>query len=199
MSEQGQPRARLQIVALLGLFAFPLVLATGLFVFAPDWRPWGTSNQGTLIIPPRSVILTGLEAIDGGRIGPEFLQGEWTLVVLSEACTDECQAQLYKIRQVRLGLGKDAPRVQRLYVSKAMGEPRSVPRFLEYHPGLRIAEADVSWFEQFSLNGSNPIADGRIYIIDPRGFLMMEYAREREGAAIRKDLKRLLKASQGTQ
>ena len=71
-----------------------------------------------------------------------------------------------------------------------------VAALIEDNLGLRFASASPDWFQPFSLGGSQPINAGHVYIIDPRGFLMMEYSRT-EAADIRKDLKQLLKASKG--
>ncbi len=182
------------LLAVMVLFALPLLVATGLYTFAPDWRPWGTSNRGTLILPPRDVAIDRLVPIDGQSL--DALKGKWTLVVLGSGCDDHCQHLLHLIKQVRLSLGREAKRVARLHVANSAGPRPLVPALIAVNPGLRFASASPDWLQQFSLDGTQPISAGHVYIIDPRGYLMMEYS-QTEPADIRKDLKRLLKASKG--
>ena len=187
-------RAKLLLLAVMVLFALPILVATGLHTFAPEWRPWGTSNRGTLILPPRDVAFDRLVTLDGQNLEP--LKGKWIIVVLGSSCDDRCQQLLHLIKQVRLSLGRESKRVARLHVANNAAPLPSVPALIEVNPGLRFASASPEWFQPFSLGGSEPLNAGHVYIIDPRGYLMMEYSRT-EAADIQKDLKQLLKASKG--
>ncbi len=69
------------------------------------------------------------------------------------------------------------------------------------YPELHIvggSEMAVKNFvEQFRLSAGSPLEDkGRVYIIDPLGNLMMSYPAGSDPTGIRKDLSRLLYASQ---
>ena len=176
------------------LFALPVLVATGLHTFTPDWRPWGTSNRGTLILPPRDVAIDRLVPIDGQNLAA--LKGKWTLAVLGSGCDDHCLQWLHLIKQVRLSLGRESKRVARLHVANGAAPLPSVAMLIADNQGLRFASASPDWFQTFSVDGNEPISAGHLYIIDPHGYLMMEYSKT-EAADIRKDLKRLLKASKG--
>ena len=191
----GNRRAKFLLVAVMVLFALPVVLAFGLHSFAPDWRPWETSNRGTLITPSRDVTLSQLNATDGQSL--DSLNGKWILVVIGTGCDDHCVALLHLVKQVQISLGREATRVVRLYVGNREQTLPSVVALTEDNPGLRFASAAPGWFQQFSVDGNQPIDAGHVYIVDPRGYLMMEYSRQLEASDIRKDLKRLLKASKG--
>ena len=116
--------------------------------------------------------------------------------MLGSGCDDHCQQLLHLIQQVRLSLGRESNRVARLHVANSAAPSPSVPALIADNPGLRFASASPDWFQPFSLGGSQPLDAGHVYIIDPRGYLMLEYSKI-EAADIRKDLKRLLKASKG--
>ena len=188
-------RAKLVLVVVMVLFALPILVASALYTFAPQWRPWGTSNRGTLILPPRDVAFDRLEVADGQSLAT--LEGKWTLVVLSIGCDNQCRQLLHVIKQVQVSLGREANRVARLHVASGAGTLPAIPALVGDNPGQRFASAAPEWFKQFSVEGNDPVSAGHVYIVDPRGHLMMEYSRDQEGSDIRKDLKRLLKASKG--
>jgi hypothetical protein len=87
---------------------------------------------------------------------------------------------------VRLTQGKNIDRIQRLLLLEGATMPAWAAEAAEHYPGMDIARA---------VNGA--AADvfgvaGRIYLIDPLGNLMMEYALDAEPRGMTKDLERLL-------
>ena len=176
------------------VFAAPLLLAILLFV-KPDLVQLGTKNNGTLITPARP--LDALSINVAGHPGDSsMLEGKWTWASFIEGpCDAFCAEQLYKSRQVRLALGKDMDKGQRLLVQ--LGTPTELdPRLLEAHPDLIIArsENNAKWLKQFHLEDSS-IDTANIYLIDPLGNLMMYYPPGIEGPKILKDIQRLVRVS----
>lgn len=185
---------------LLILFAItflPLAAATLLYLFAPDWRPWGTSNNGTLIMPPRPLSAEGLTALEGEPVDASLLTGKWTFVYIgSPDCDTECRGQLYEMRQARLALGRNADRVQRLYVyPHAEGTPTDLARLVKENPGLHFTRSAPGWVDMFEVDERDPAEAGRLYVVDPLGNLMMRYEPELDASMLLEDMKRLLKAS----
>jgi len=191
----GHRREKVMFVALMILFALPVLVALGLHSFVPDWRPWGTSNNGTFVTPPREVSFTTLEASDG--LSLDALRGKWILLVVGTDCSERCRALLHMTKQVQIALGREANRVARLYISNRDAALPSAISLVRENPGLRVATASSQWFKQMSLDRDWVMRADRVYIIDPRGYLMMEYPKDIDGGGIRTDLKRLLKASRG--
>ena len=189
-------RAKLVLLGVMVLFALPILVATGLYHLAPEWRSWGTSNRGSLIVPLRDVGISRLKANDGQSLA--LLNGKWTIVVIGNGCDDYCRKLLHLTKQIQISLGREANRVARLYVANNAATLPSARDLLADNPSLRFASAPHEWFEQFSVGNNDPVSAGHVYIIDPHGYLMMEYSREKEGNDIRKDLLRLLKASKGS-
>ena len=197
MSEKPYLHPRSVLVAVLAISMLPLVLAAALNVFAPQWRPWGTANNGELIEPPRLLSVHGLQGLDDQPPGADLLSHGWTMVYLgTPSCADACRAQLDKLGRVILALGKDAPRVQRLLVLApgGTGTPR-VTALEQTRPRTRVVRAAARWMDAFGDDGNGTSAPGRLYVVDPRGYLMMRYAPATEAAKILADMKRLLKAS----
>jgi cytochrome oxidase Cu insertion factor (SCO1/SenC/PrrC family) len=187
-------RARLTLLALLALFLVPLVAAWLLHTAAPQWRPQGTVNQGTLITPPRPLPAAPLAAVDGSRVDEDVLRGRWTLLLFSESpCDRDCQALLLRLRQVHAALNKDIPRVQRLLV--LVGPQAAAPP--QGDPDLLLGRLrDRGWLDHFALGaGNQPAASGRVYLVDPLGNLMMFYPADGPVRGILKDLQRLLRIS----
>lgn len=176
------------------VFAAPLLLAILLFV-KPDLIQLGTKNNGTLITPARPLDALSI-SVAGHPSDKSLLEGKWTWASFIEGpCDASCAEQLYKSRQVRLALGKDMDKGQRLLVQ--LGMPAEIdPRLLEAHPDLIIAqtEKDAAWLTQFHLDG-NRVDTANLYLVDPLGNLMMYYPPGIEGPKILKDIQRLVKVS----
>jgi cytochrome oxidase Cu insertion factor (SCO1/SenC/PrrC family) len=185
-------RARTLLLVTFLLFFVPIVGAWLLNIFAPDWRPFGTINHGTLVQPVRAVVTSGLAHADGTEVGAGYLSGRWTLVhVPGGACARDCVDALARTRQVRRALGEDMKRVQRLVV----GADAAHAGLIEPAPDLTFAVADSAWLASFSFAdaGAGPLPG--VYLIDPQGYLMMRYPPDVEVRGLLADLQRLLKIS----
>jgi cytochrome oxidase Cu insertion factor (SCO1/SenC/PrrC family) len=174
------------LVLILAFFALPLVVAWVLN-FNGDFVPGATTNNGMLVQPVRPVTAVDLFDARGGAVDAKYFIGKWTMLYRhSGACDDVCQKTLYTVRQVRLTQGKNIDRIQRLLLLEGASMPAWVATAAEQFPGMDIALAT---------NGAAADAfgvAGRIYLIDPLGNLMMEYALDAEPRGMTKDLQRLL-------
>ncbi|MEJ2322606.1 MAG: hypothetical protein P8Z31_09840, partial [Gammaproteobacteria bacterium] len=146
--------------------------------------------------PPARPLDTILLSVGDETKEKTLLEGKWTWTTFIEGpCTEVCAEQLYKSRQVRLALGKDMDRGQRLLVQ--VGEPATLaPELLEAHPDLIVARADsnAAWLPQFHVDGDALNTDN-LYLVDPLGNLMMYYPPSIEGPKILKDIQRLVRVS----
>jgi hypothetical protein len=89
------------------------------------------------------------------------------------------------MRQLRTAQGKDQSRIERVWVLTDAGTPR--PELVAAYEGTRIAPANADRFP------GNPV--DHLYLIDPRGNLMMRFPRDPDPSRMLKDLQRLLKYS----
>lgn len=189
------------LVILFVLFALPATLSWFLFNYTDFGRGKGEDSHGELIIPPRLLPDVELNDPSGASEKPPGLYGKWNLVYLvSGECDRYCEQNLYRMRQVRLAMGKHAHRVQRLLINYGETPVKLSGRQLREYPGqLLLKVAGMKGLNDPALfklpDDDMPLPAHRIYIVDPRGFLMMSYTPDTDPAGIIKDLKRLLRYS----
>lgn len=160
------PRLKLGLVFLA--CAAPFVLGWAAYYFG--WGAGSSGNYGELI-PPRAV---------AGPLAP--LKGKWVLVTFdAAACDAACEKKLYVVRQVRRAQGKEAERIERLWVVTDAATPK--PELVAAIEGSHLAAGPLDFQ-----------GDG-IYLVDPLGNLMMRFPREPDPKKMIKDLQRLLKYS----
>lgn len=192
---------RTTLILIVALVAAPLVIAWVLVMGPAEWRPAGRVNHGDLVIPPLSLKDAALVDLEGNSIGLDRFLGKWNLVYVGEAtCEADCEAALYAMRQVRLAMGKNMARVQRVYITQSPDPAPALRTVLMRYPGLLIItgqpEALHAFRRQFaSSDGGEGIYDGGLAIVDPLGNLMMRYAPDADPSGLLKDLERLLRAS----
>ncbi len=180
---------RIKLLALAAFFALPVVAGYVAYFF--DLAPGTTANYGTLV-PPKPLPDFALEGMDGRQFRFSELRGKWVLVQFdSGACSEYCERKLYFMRQVRKALGKNTPRVERVWLVTDAQAPS--PRLLQAIEGTRLA-----------LTAGSPIAGEfpaeraaaeHVYLIDPNGNLMMRFPRDPDPSRMLKDLQRLMKVS----
>lgn len=185
----GVKRTRVTLILIFALFMLPFVLAWVLN-FVGDFAPGETVNRGTLIQPVRPVTTDGLIDPQGNALSPDYFKGEWVLLFRHAGdCGDACHQTLYVLRQVRLAQGKNIDRVKRLLLLEGAAMPAWTAETAQHYPGMDIVRASTP-----ASAALFPPA-GRLYLVDPLGNLMMEYALDADPRGIIKDLERLLRIS----
>lgn len=179
------PRAKL--VALLALFAAPIAASLLTYHF---YRPEATGNYGELIAPsPVTQQVFGHST--GGAFRFQSLQGQWLLVVSDTgSCPGPCMEKLATLRQVRLALGRNASRVGRVFVADDSKLPG--PELAAEFPGMEVAITPVG----LTLPPQPANDRAHIYLVDPRGNVMLRWPAAPDRKLMLRDLNRLLRASQ---
>jgi hypothetical protein len=163
---------RLKLALVFVACAAPFALAWLAYEFG--WGVKGAGGHYGELIPPRPV---------AGPLAP--LKGKWVLVTFDPApCDNACEKKLYIVRQIRRAQGKDAERIERLWMVTDGGSPRS--ELLAAIEGSHVATGDLDF--------PGGRAD-RIYLVDPLGNLMMSFPRDPDPSRMIKDLQRLLRYS----
>src|SRR5262245_49395771 len=117
--DDAKRRGRWMALALFVIAAIPVLAAFGAYFF---WTPRNRIIYGELLGDVRAPDAT-LRAPDGASFSLAGLKGKWVLVqVGSGPCTEECAKQLYFMRQVRLMQGREANRLERVWIV-VDGEP----------------------------------------------------------------------------
>lgn len=176
------------------LFAWFLVKRAEVYEFKK-------SNHGDLIRSPPNIQKIAFYDLKTQTALPgKTLLGRWWLVYIGpRQCYQECQSTLYNLKQIQIALGKEASRVDRLFIAPPECPAALCESYLsEFYPDLtRVTLSNADFNQTFALSASSQTADtlGQIYIIDPLGNIILHYSPEDEPRGILSDLKRLLKVS----
>ena len=201
-----QRRSRLKLLAVLGAFGIPLLLATLWLHYARvSGGSLGLSARGELIhpaFPLESVVLSELSGEQEAPFDEESLQGIWTMFYAPAGdCEKACELNLYHMRQVRLALSHRMDRVQRVLLVN--GSDQVNQDLLAEHPGLRVLSGTSGQYEEVvdkintalsQSKGALQPADA-IYLIDPFANVMMRFPADLPPKSMLKDIKHLLKVS----
>ena len=183
-----RPRGRLTLLLIALVFLGPLVLAAWLYYGNDALQPEGRANKGVLLEPitnlPETVPGSALYELEGGR---------WKLVFpYTDECGEECRNGLYTIRQIRLMLGREMDRLERVFLH---GDAPLDTLFLEAeHEGLvTLGETSLAAFLVNQVPPDVP-ANG-YFLVDPLGNLVLYFPPGIRPRDMVSDLKRLLRLS----
>jgi hypothetical protein len=167
------------LVALVCLGPF----AVALFIFygAPNWLPQLPGS--------RELIAEPVPLPPQWRSSDEEA-GVWQLIYARMSpCEQQCAQHLGRLLQVQLALGRDQDRVRRVvwHVGSLpeLGDPKLTKLTLDDAAGRGIVAA----------LGAERMVDGRVYVADPRGEVILSYPPDVEQKELLRDLKRLLAGS----
>ena len=185
---------RLNMLLVLLACAAPVVASYITYYWV---RPEARRNYGELIQPTRPTPSIAVARLDGGDMKLTDLKGQWLLVsVAGAACDAACQQRLYLQRQILVGLGKERPRTEWVWLVNDKAEiPNTLLPGLEEATVLRI---DPKALAQWLQPEANKKLEDHLYMIDPMGEWMMRFPAQlnAEGALkAKRDMERLLRAS----
>jgi hypothetical protein len=194
------PRKALRnpVLVLIFLFLAPLAFAFWLY-YGSGWRPSGRTNHGDLIEPARPLPAVALPPVGGGEPLAHALEGKWSLVVVGQGqaegdqgCDATCREALVYARQTWLSMGRELTRAQRVLLAPAGCCDAGYLK--REHEGLVALQAGGPGAAPLLARFPAPTA-GTVFIVDPRGNLMMRYDMHKDPKGLREDLKKLLELS----
>ena len=198
MTDQSQIRKtqfwnRLQMLMILVVFAAPVL---GAFFYQPS----AFNNYGDIYTPVRPVDNLLMKGSDG-VVELDSLRRRWVfLVTASETCAKACEDNILKMRQLRFMQNNNMTRIRTVFLHTQLPLEVSDELAKKYSPieNYQVAPTDYArWTQVLKLSDVPDEAQrDRLYIIDPAGNLMMSYPASADPSLIKKDIKRLLKASQ---
>lgn len=182
-------KGRLQLLMIGVVFVGPLLIAY--LLYGGGWAPDNTTEHGDILRPPAS--LPDVALTDAGRESAPKFRGMWSLIVFNEGrCANICRTALHETRQIRLALGRDRDRVQRLlYMASGSYDPDFIR---SDHPGLIVLESG-SAAGQALATAAGVFEAGDIFLADPLGNLIMRFPEGTGMRGVHEDLKKLLKIS----
>ncbi|WP_371766159.1 SCO family protein [Massilia sp.] len=193
--KSARKRGRWMLWLVLLVCASPMIASYfTYYVIKPEKR----NNYGTLIDQrAHPVPAMATTTLDGRPQALEQFKGKWVMLMVGPgACPDSCRKQLFALRQLRLMQGKEADRIERVWLITDQ-EPLDTLIIREYD-GTHMLRADAATVNQWlPVDGGTTPAD-HIYLIDPLGHLMMRFPKDPQLQEVRKvykDINKLLKAS----
>ncbi len=190
--------SRLKLIGIFAAFAGPLLIASVLY-FGQSWFEFSsTTERGHLLSSGQTLdsenfrLIKDDQASDANRA--PLLDGRWLLLFHGTGVCDlHCQANLFKMRQARLVLGRDAARVRTVYLLADAQQPDpELNQLLRQYPALSLYRIE----DTIGVSAQAPeFRQNQVYIADPFGNLVMFYLPDAYSRDIIKDFKRLLKAS----
>ncbi|MES2932596.1 MAG: cytochrome C oxidase subunit I [Pseudomonadota bacterium] len=187
-----QASGRWKLFAVIAVCAAPMIASYLTYYVI---KPEGRTNYGTLLSPKDYPIpALGSSALDGSAITLNDFKGKWIMLQVDGAdCRDTCKEKLFNMRQLRLTQGKEMGRIERVWLITD-NQPLETIVMREYD-GTRMLRVRPDLLKAWLPTEPGTIAADHLYIIDPLGNLIMRYPKAADPNKIKKDLKKLLRAS----
>lgn len=181
------------LLSMLIFFLTPIVAVVAMYKL--DWRPKGESI-GELMTPPRLLAIDHVLINSDGSVAPSDLwKDRWSMVYVTAKCEAACQGTLHTMRQLHVSLYKEIPRMQRMLITTSADVTELKQRYPEMPIFNQPLPDILALIEQFNINNEQSINADRIYLVDPRGHLILSYPPATEPSRIRKEITRLMKYS----
>lgn len=183
VSPSQRRRGRLQLILILAVVIGPMMLASAMYQWR-FWVPETRSYHGELIATGQTRADLGVADADEER---------WQLLVtVPSVCDAACKELVFLARQVHIGLNRDVSRA-------AHGIAIAQPLTDAYDAQLRSEYPQLARYalqlEAYAKTAGS--AEGaQLWIVDPRGNLVLRYDATSKGKSILNDLRHLLKISQ---
>ena len=188
----GVLAGRIKLLFILLVCAAP-VIASYLTYYVI--RPEITSSYGTLI--PEQPDIPDIQATDlhGQAHSMNELRKQWLLLSVGPAaCDANCEWRLYLQRQLRESMGPERMRMDWVWlITDELDVRQELKPALEQGIAWRVnADKLAQWLRP---EQGGDLSD-HIYVVDPLGNWMMRFPKDADPDKMRKDLRKLLKASQ---
>jgi len=184
-------RSRLILLGVALVFIIPILVSWYLVFFSDFKKGDGGTQKGELISPV--IPLGEPEVFNLKSKTIESINGKWTLLFFVEnECNQLCEDKLYQLRQIRLALGKDRDKVDRLLVSK---NKQQWSQYTNSFNGQKYIDPTSRDYNRLikKFNDYAGLDLKATYLIDPYGFLMMKYPQDDNPMGTIKDIERLIK------
>ncbi len=195
------PKRPVLTVAIIFLLFFGPLVAAWILYESGKTIGEGTTNHGQLIQPPRNLYDLNLTDTDGIALQQPFHRHWVLLYVTPNTCNQDCQKDLYYMRQIWIAVNKNSYRVQRAILT-FVGNTSDVHLSQLLQTDFKGTQHVIADKQQFAkVMAGLPSTDlalnsGYLYLVDPLGNIMMAYAPGTNPSGILKDLEKLLRISQ---
>jgi hypothetical protein len=192
------PRGRRTMLAILLACTLPVLASYVTYIFD---RPTGRTNYATLIEPQRP--LPGPETVpaqdlQGHAVPLTRLRGQWLLVTVAPAaCDAACQRRLFMQRQLREMVGAERDRIDKVWLVDSAGPiAPALLAAVQARPAVHLLRVDREALGRWLQPADGHALEDHFYIVDPLGHWMMRAPADPDPMKLKKDLERLLRASE---
>ncbi len=194
LEQRRTATGRLKMFMVLLVCAAPVIASYFTYFVV---RPQARNNYGELIQPTRSLPQQTWTTLQGQAVQAPSLKGQWLLVAVGPSnCGADCEKRLYTQRQLREMLGREADRLDRVWLLTDAGQPApALLQALTATAGLTVLRADPAALAQWLQPAAGQALESHLYVVDPMGEWMMRLPPEPEPAKVKRDLDKLLRAS----
>jgi len=188
---------RVQLLLVLAVFVAPIA---GAYFY----KPTSFINYGDLYTPARLVpnlVMQLVSADEAQTVELDSFRRQWIfLVTASDVCSDACEENILKMRQLRFMQNNNMKRIRTVVMQTGITAENAIDLSAKFSPVEVYSVATdefIQWTKVLKIEGVPIEAEkDRLYIIDPSGNLMISYPATADPSYIKKDIKRLLKTSQ---
>lgn len=173
------------------VFVGPFVLAIALYLGRDTFGGFEMmpNPDRELIEDAPAMPVINLRTSDG--VVTDLLRSRWSLIYARmPACDAACVEALERVHRVYLALGKERQRVRLLFLAPAaqLGTASA--------DGFLVAGLDTpQGIVLARMLGPERLADGRYFVVDPLGNLILSYPADADQGRLLEDLERLLEVS----
>lgn len=204
----NQRGGRVVLLLIAGLPVTMILAATWLWYFVERGDidivgALGTANSGDLLSDPLNIQTLSFSSADGSTVSLAPLEPKWTFLVLNDGdvCDEACNELLYLTRQIRIAIGRDYQRTQRLLLVDTpvkdiqLVTDNTRPLAAE----IEIEHTDLTVWQRGdeAVVPEQSLQPNAWYLVDPSGWVMMRYSTDVNYKDVIGDLKFLLKNSGG--
>jgi len=185
----------------LAVCAAPLV---GSYLTYYVIKPKGSVTNFGALIDPRQHPIPAMASttLDGKPATLESYKGKWIMLKVGPSdCKQDCQDQLFAMRQLRTMQGKEMERIERVWM---ITDDQPLDTLLmRVNDGTRMLRAPAAVIDKWLPleQGAGDRVSDHVYLIDPLGNLMMRFPKGAVSSdtekvkKVHKDISKLLKAS----
>ena len=200
-NKSNQGRGRWKLLLVLAVCAAPLVGSyLTYYVIKPKG---GVTNFGALIDPrDHPIPAMASTTLDGKPATLDNYKGKWIMLKVGPSdCKQDCQDQLFAMRQLRTMQGKEMERIERVWM---ITDDQPLDTLLmRVNDGTRMLRAPAAVVDKWLPleQGAGDRVSDHVYLIDPLGNLMMRFPKGAVSSdtekvkKVHKDISKLLKAS----
>ncbi len=193
--EARRVTGRWKMIAVLLVCAAPVIASYITFYVV---RPTAQRNYGELIQPQRALPDLPVTTLAGTPTNMRLLKDQWLLVsVTGGACGGACEKHIYLQRQLRESLGREKDRLDRVVLVNdgTAFNPGLLPAVADAPNDAYALRAPAAALAQWLAPAPGQQLTDHLYLVDPIGNWMMRFPANIDAAKAKRDIDRLLRAS----